>query len=276
MNDMTPAGGTPAPDGLTFTSAISEVDDREVYVRGYPLGDLIRERSFAESTYLTLRGELPSPAHARVFDAVLSALMSYTAVAGPNILAGRVAVSVNPQPWVGIATALSCAGPHTISPEHTGGMLADALRRARTRPVAEVAAEVAAEHRDAGRALPGVGHPEFKGIDPRAAAILDVAREQGVLGAAAEMHTAIIDAYNGLRAPKRALPLNVDGAMARALTELGFRPIQMHAISLISFLPGIAAHVIEEVEEGRRFRMLGPERETYTGPARRAVPPRNA
>lgn len=263
-------------DGLTFTSSISEVDDTEVYVRGYRLGDLIRERSYVESTWLTFRGELPSAAETAVFDAVLGALMSYTAAAGPNILAGRVAVSVNPQPWVGIATALSCAGPHTISPEHTGGVLADALARAADRPVAEVAAEVAAEHHDAGRPLPGIGHPEFKGIDPRAAAILDVAGRHGMLGAAAEMHDAIIDAYNRLRAPKRALPLNVDGAMARALTELGFRPIQMHAISLISFLPGIAAHIIEEIEEGRRFRMLAPEPETYTGPGRRPLPPRDA
>jgi citrate synthase len=265
---------TGSPDGLCFTSAISELDDREVYVRGYRLGDLIRERTFVENTYLTLRGELPSPAEAAVFDAVLSALMSYTAVAGPNILAGRVAVSVNPQPWVGIATALSCAGPHTISPEHAAAVLADALARAATRPVAEVAAEVAAEHFDAGRALPGVGHPEFKDVDPRAAAILDVAGAHGMRGPASAMHVEIIDAYNRLRAPKRALPLNVDGAMARALTELGFRPIQMHAVSLISFLPGIAAHIVEEIEEGRRLRMLGPERETYTGPPRRSVPPR--
>lgn len=267
---------TSKPDGMDFTSTISEVDDTEVHVRGYPLGELIRERTFVESTWLTLRGELPSAAEAAVFDAVLSALMAYTAAAGPNILAGRIAVSVNPQPWLGIATALSCAGPHTISPEHTGEMIARALAEARTRPVAEVAAEVAAEHFAAKRALPGIGHPEFKGIDPRAAAIEDVAASHGMIGAAAEMHQAIIDAYNALRAPKRALPLNVDGAMARALTELGFRPIQMHAISLISFLPGIAAHMIEEIEDGKRFRMLAPERETYTGPPRRSLPPREA
>ena len=95
-----PGGGGTVADGMTFTSAISEVDDKEVYVRGYPLGDLIRGRDFAECTYLTLRGELPSPAEAA----------SNTAVAGPNILAGRVAVSVNPQPAVGILAALSCAG----------------------------------------------------------------------------------------------------------------------------------------------------------------------
>ncbi len=271
-----PGAGRIVTDGMTFTSTISEVDDKEVYVRGYPLGDLIRGRNFAECTYLTLRGELPSAAEAAVFDAVLCALMSYNAVAGPNILAGRVAVSVNPQPAVGILAALSCAGPHTISPEHTGAMLADALARAADRPVAEVAAEVAAEHLEARRALPGIGHPEFKESDPRAAAIIDVTTEHGLTGAASEMHAEIVDAYNELRAPKRALPLNVDGAMARALTELGFRPIQMHSVSLISFLPGIAAHMIEEIEEGQRFRMLAADREIYTGPARRTLPPRDS
>lgn len=261
-------------DGLTFRSSISELDERDVYVRGYRLGDLIRGRTFAENAYLTLTGELPDASAAAVFDAVLSCLMSYTAVAGPNILAGRIAASVRADPWVGIGTALSCAGPQTISPEHTGALLSDALGRAAARSVRDVAAEIATEHAEDGRPLPGVGHPEFKDADPRSEAVLAVARDHGMVGDATRMHEEIVAAYNRLRAPKRALPLNVDGAMARVLTELGFRPVQMHAVSLISFLPGIAAHVIEEIEDGTPFRMLGADREVYTGPPRRPVPPR--
>lgn len=261
-------------DGLDFLSAISQLDDRDVYVRGYALSELMRKRTFSESTYLTFRGELPTSTETAIFDVVLSALMSYTAAAGPNILAGRIAASVNPDPWVGVATALSCAGPNTISPEHTGAMLADALTRANSRPVVDVAAEIAAEHLTLQHPLPGIGHPEFKDTDPRAETILEICRAKGVCGAATEMHDAIVDAYNDLRSPKKSLPLNVDGAMARALTELGFRPKQMYAVSLISFLPGICAHIIEEIEDGQRFRMLSPIRETYTGPPHRPVPPR--
>lgn len=261
------------PAGMTFHSAISELVDHAVRVRGYPLADLIRDRGFAESTYLTLRGDLPDPDHAAVFDAVLSSLMAYPAAVAPNILAGRIVASVRPDPWAGIATALSCAGPHTISPEHTGVLIADALERATVRPAPDVAAEIAGEHIDAGLPLPGIGHPEFKEADPRAEALLEVARRHGVAGAAGELHASVVDAYNGRRAPRRPLPLNIDGAMARVLTELGFRPIQMYAVALISFLPGIAAHVIEEIEEGAHFRMLDPASETYSGAPPRAVPP---
>jgi hypothetical protein len=34
--------------------------------------------------------------------------------------------------------------------------------------------------------------------------------------------------------------------------------------------------MIEEIEEGQRFRMLAADREIYTGPARRTLPPRDS
>ncbi|GAA3238546.1 citryl-CoA lyase [Pseudonocardia petroleophila] len=265
-------------EGLRFRTAITEMDDEEIYVRGYPLSDLIRGRSYAECTWLTLRGELPTAAQAAVFEAVLCGLMSYPAARGPNILAGRIAVSVHPDPSVGILAALSCAGRRTISPEHTGEMLSAALERLgddRTDAgLSAVAAAVAQERRDAGEPLPGAGHPEFTEQDPRAVAVLAVARRHGVEGTVSRLHDAILAAYNALRPGRRPLPLNIDGAMARVLTELGFGPPQMYVASLISFLPGIGAHMLEEIESGDRFRMLEPDREDYVGPARRPLPPR--
>lgn len=267
-------------DGLHFRTAISEMDDEEIYVRGYPLSDLIRRCGYAECTFLTLRGELPTPAQAAVFEAVLCALMSYPAGRGPNILAGRIVVSVNPEPALGILAALSCAGPRTISPEHAGEMLAAARDRLGDAPeeadLEAVAAAVAGEWRRAGGALPGVGHPEFTGQDPRATALLDVAGRHGIPGAASRLHDRIVAEYNALRPGRPPLPLNIDGAMARVLTELGFSPPQMHAVSLISFLPGIAAHMVEEAAEGTRFRMLAHDHERYVGPPRRDVPPRRS
>lgn len=119
------------------------MDHEEIYVRGYTLSELIQGRGYAESTYLSLRGELPGPAEATVFDAALSSLMSYPAGRGPNILAGRIAVSVNPEPAVGIIAALSCAGRHTISPEHTAAMLVDGLTRLGDDPSEEEVAAIA-------------------------------------------------------------------------------------------------------------------------------------
>lgn len=265
-------------DGLRFRTAITEMDDEEIHVRGYPLSDLIRGRSYAECTWLTLRGELPTAAQAAVFDAVLCGLMSYPAGRAPNILAGRIAVSVNPDPSVGILAALSCAGRRTISPEHTGEMLTAALRRLGDDPtgadVSAVAAAVAGELHEAQEPLPGAGHPEFAARDPRAVAVLDVARRHGMEGTVSRLHDAILAGYNVLRPGRRPLPLNIDGALARVLTELGFAPPQMYVVSLISFLPGIAAHMLEEIDSGARFRMLGPDREDYVGPARRPLPPR--
>lgn len=211
-----------------------------------------------------------------MFEAVLCGLMSYPAARGPDILAGRIAVSVHPDPSVGILAALSCAGRRTISPEHTGEMLSAALVRLgddRTDAgLSAVAAAVARERRDAGEPLPGAGHPEVTEQDPRAVAVLEVARRHGVEGTVSRLHDAILAAYNALRPGRRPLPLNIDGAMARVLTELGFGPPQMYVAGLISFLPGIGAHMLEEIGSGDRFRMLAPDREDYAGPARRPGP----
>ena len=57
------------------------------------------------------------------------------------------------------------------------------------------------------------------------------------------------------------------------MSEMGFRPVQMASIALLSVLPGIMAHVIEEIEEGKALRIVRDEDNDYLGSPERPIPP---
>jgi citrate synthase len=61
-------------DVLEWETSISRVvswgAEEEVIVRGHRLSELIGRISFAEMMFLLLRGDLPTPAQARVLDAL--------------------------------------------------------------------------------------------------------------------------------------------------------------------------------------------------------------
>ena len=76
-------------DMSTWNTAISEVistdSEEEIMVRGLPLSQLIGKTSFAEMMFLMLRGNMPTPAQARVLDALLVASMEH-GIAPPSMI----------------------------------------------------------------------------------------------------------------------------------------------------------------------------------------------
>ena len=93
-----------------WSTEISDVGFHRITIRGYPLGDIIRNLTFTEVVYLTVRGELPSQNHARVFDAVLCGIVDHGFFA-PTGVAARVVASANPASGAAPLTVnLSAAG----------------------------------------------------------------------------------------------------------------------------------------------------------------------
>ena len=255
-----------------FQTKITELNDKEIWVRGYPLREMIGNMTYSECVFLTFLNRLPKKNEAKMFDAVLSSMMSYTARA-PNMLVGRFLVSVNPQVTLGLAASLCCAGPSTISPQDSAEMIEETLRSIEQGEISleQAARQVVEPYIKNRQFLPGLGHPDFKETDPRTARLWELASRWGFLGEKVATYEAIRKAYlKGIG--RKHLPINIDGAMACILSELGFNPHQMVCISLFSLMPGIAAHMVEEITEGRRFRMLPEEMENYIGPERRHLP----
>jgi citrate synthase len=98
-----------------------------------------------------------------------------------------------------------------------------------------------------------------------------IAAENGFLGEKIKMfetiHAEFVRVTN-----RQGLCINVDGMLGAIMSEMGFRPMQMAAVALIAVVPGIMAHVIEEIEEGKPLRIVRDEDCDYTGKAERPVP----
>lgn len=257
-----------------WQTKISRVMEGKVLIRGYSHEKLIGGYNYAEGVFLTLRGELPTPQEGRMMDAMLMSLLDHGFVAA-SVLAARYAASGNPQLVPGTAAGLLTAGSNTISPQHSAEYLDNALKtmRAEGLSLEETARRVVAKVRAEKRRIPGLGHPTHKGDDFRAMQLRRIAAENGFLGDKIRMFEAIHAEF--LRATgKQGICINVDGMLGAIMSEMGFRPMQMAAVALLAVLPGIMAHVIEEIEEGKPLRIVRDEDNDYLGPAERPVPPR--
>ena len=69
----------------------------------------------------------------------------------------------------------------------------------------------------------------------------------------------------------KPLPMNIDGAIAAVLLELGFEPELMNGFFMIARVPGLIAQAREEMTREKKLRKIDPDAHTYDGPARRPI-----
>lgn len=248
-------------------SPVSTLADGAILIRGYPIAELIEHLAFSEAVYLVLRGEVPSRAEATLFDACLCAILDYAI--GPAPYAARVVASANPQLVPALAAGVLAQGAYAASPQDAGEFIARALEKWRSqgRGVEDVATAMVDEVVRERRRIPGFGRPSNHEPDERAAALERVIRSSGKWGEASELYTAIHRRW--LERTGKKLVINVDGMLAVALTELGFRPLEMGGVAALSFLPGIIANAVEEIISGVKIRQIPGLR--YTGPKKRRL-----
>ena len=88
--------------------------------------------------------------------------------------------------------------------------------------------------KEAGDRMPGFGH-RYHTKDPRTARLFELAREAGVDGAHMKAARAVEKSFADA---KKALPINVDGAIGAILADLGMNPAAFNGIFMIARTPG--------------------------------------
>ncbi len=251
---------------LKWRTAITDHVDKEPYLRGYRLLDLVGKYSFSQVAYLALKGELPTPAEARVLDAMFVSVIDH-GVAVPSVVADRVVISGGNPLHVGVA-----AGILTFGEAHGGAIESAARVFQRTAAlegeVADLARERVAQSRAKKERLPGFGHRYYKEADPRTAKMFAIAKEENFYGrhcALAEAMMVELKAQTG-----RSLVLNVDGGIAAIISDMGFDWRLGKGFFIIGRTVGLVAHGYEELTRERPFRRLTEDEMTYDG-----VPPRS-
>ena len=258
-------------EDLHWKSAIAYARAGSIVVRGYALTDLIGRISFMEMVYLVVTGELPSKQVARVMDALLVSAAESGARA-PAVLAARTVASCGAP-----VTAAVAAGALTISTYH-GGAVEDCMLQMQSireevasngMPLAEACRAAVRSRLDRGERLGGYGHRLHKTEDPRVQRLFEIARAAGLKGGYLELVFAVRQALEDETG--KGLPVNIDGAYAAILCEIGFPPGLANALFLLSRSVGMMAHAHEEQTRMRPRRHIHPTDWEYDGPPRREL-----
>lgn len=254
-----------------FTTSVSEVGDGVVNLRGYSLGDVMRCLTFTEGAYLSIVGRLPSDSERRMLDTVLNSLLDHGFVAS-TVTAARYIASGNPQLIPAVAGGLLAAGSNTLSPQDSYHLLerAETVRTGMAVTPRAVACQLVEEYVEAGRRIPGFGHPTHKHADFRADILFERAAELGVAGSSVEQLCALHSEFVA-RTGRKTIPINIDGALAAIGRDMGWTVHQTVAFAALSVLPGLMAHVIEEIDTRKPLRYITDG--AYVGEPMQSLPP---
>jgi len=261
---MTASGERQAGREPEFSTEISRVEPGRILVRGYDVGDLIRNASGSEAAFLALRGRRPTAAELRLFDALLCTcvdhgLVNTLAVAGRYVMSGSASLPA------AMAAGVLCFGPYTGTANLTAELLTELVAAGGEEPDDATIDAALRRRREAGVPIPGLGHPLHREIDPRTVAAREVAEREGFVGP----NVVLLDRVHARAATVvgRELVLNVDGLIGALLLEMDFGPEEILAVNIILAMPGIAAHAIEEARHGRRLRYPLDHEASYRLPA---------
>jgi citrate synthase len=237
------------------SSAISTSNETNIVVRGRDLSaDLIGRIGFTEHFWLLLTGSVPTAAQRRVLDATLVAIAEHGLV--PSVQVGRMTLAAAPEALQGAVAAgiLGCGSVVLGSSEAAGALLAAIAARAATGETLELAARtVVLAYRAERRAIPGYGHPQHKGFDPRAKRLFEVAAEAGVLGSHVKIARQVETLLPELLG--KPLALNVSGAIPAVLLDAGYPLAALKGVPILARTAGLIAHLLEEQQRPIGFVM---------------------
>jgi len=250
-------------------SRISQVHTDRVEVRGLDLtSDLMGRLTFTEYFHLLLTGEEASEEQRYFLDVLLVSIAEHGMM--PTNIAARMTLAADPDALQGaVAAGILGAGPVVLGTSaECALLLEDGERRvaAGAEPRA-VAHDLVRTTRDAGRKVPGFGHPVHTPVDPRAERILALADERDVSGPHVELARLLRDAV--AEELSRELAMNVALPIAAVMLDLGYPAASVKAIPVLARTAGLLAHLLEEQETPIGFLMAGKAEEAiaYEPPA---------
>jgi len=253
-----------------WKTGITKIEPNKISVRGYPVEQLMGAVTFSQAIYLVLKGELPSPEVGRLLDAVFVSSIDHGA-GPPSVLAARTVASTGSE-----LNACVAGGILAISRYHGGAIengmkmfqkIAERMEREHI-DAGEAAGKILKEMKARGERAPGFGH-RIHTKDPRTSRLFNLARELGLAGTHVEIAETVEKTLAGTTG--KELPINVDGAIAALLCDLGFPPEEGNAFFIIPRTAGLVAHIREENTRMKPMRKIHPAGSVYDGPENREL-----
>ncbi|MEX2273342.1 MAG: citryl-CoA lyase [Vicinamibacterales bacterium] len=264
-----------AAEATRWRTALTCIEPNRILLRGYPLDEMMGRLSFGESIYLLLVGEVPGPAIGRLVEALLVSFIDHGVTPPPTLAARNVTTT-------GAATRNAVAAGVLGFGKFYGGdiqacrqLLDEGLELTqRGKSYHEAAIELVDRVHSRHELFPGFGH-RYHQRDPRAARLFQMALELDLEGPHSQMIRALEMALHdrGI-GTETTMPINVDGAIAAVCADIGLAPEVSDAFFIISRIPGIVAHALEEQAREKPMRVIDPTNSSYDGPSERRLPDR--
>ena len=192
-----------------------------------------------------------------MLDAVLVSLADHGLT--PTVLAARLTHTGAPESLQGaMAAGLLGAGSVFL------GVVEDTVRF--LDGIGEDVEGAVAREIEAGKRIPGLGHPVHKVEDPRTPRIYAIAEETGLAGSYLARLREVAAAH--ARQTGRELPINGAGVAGAALADLGFPAALLRGFALLARTAGLLGHLAEELQSpiGMRLYREVDERAKYDPP----------
>jgi citrate synthase len=173
----------------------------------------------------------------------------------PSVQAARMTLAAGPDAWQGAMSAglLGMGSVVAGSSETAGRYLAEVLEAAGDGDLDAAAVDSLKALKAARQKVPGLGHPQHAGGDPRADRLLAIADEEGVSGRYVKCLRVLAKHAPGII--ERPLPINVSGAIPAVILDAGWPLEAIKGVPLLARAAGLVAHLFEESQRSIGFIM---------------------
>src|ERR1044071_7437593 len=218
---------------LEFPTSLGTSTADEIRLLGRDLtADLMGKVGFGELAFWLVALRRPTPSETRVFEAVLVALADHGFT--PTAIASRLTYLSAPDSLQGaLAAGLLGGGSRFLGVTEDCGQFLHGVLEGRSDVPTDpddtagwdaLALDAVRREREAGRYVPGLGHPVHKVLDPRTPRLIAIAEEEGLRGPHLRLFEAIGRTHEQILG--RRLPLNGAGVCGAALADLGL-PVEL-------------------------------------------------
>lgn len=248
----------PLKDDMSkIKTAITDIESNKIVTRGYSQDELIANVSFSDMVYLLLKGELPSSKESKMLNYILVSFCDH-GVTSPSTQTSRLIASSGSPLNVALSGGLLSFGKnHAGAIERSMNLFQNIfnddiykdLDYFSDLKIEEIANDIVSNYLENNKKIPGFGH-RYHTKDPRGSKLMDLAKEEGFVG----KHVKLALAIEKILFEKKGIHINVDGANGAILSDMEFSSSIGFGIFMIGRIPGIIAHVNEEITENEEFR----------------------
>lgn len=252
---------------MTWKTKLTHIEEEKEFIRGYSLAELVQNKTFVEIIFLLWRGQLPTKQETIMLNALFAVCIDH-GVGAPSTTVARTVASTGNSLHTALAAGITALG------ELHGGAIENAAQffdayatihedspstpSSKEGEIAKLVKKLLAEK----IRFPGYGHKVLR-HDQRSDMLFAIAKETGFFGKHSVFAQAVEKELN--LTAKKSLPLNIDGAMAAVILDMGFDVALAKGFFLVGRTPGLIAHIYEEKTSKDGVRRIAESDIEYTG-----------